>query len=997
MLGPVHFDWLWQRWPVFLAGLACIALIVSLSPPPGSHRAPESTAVAGVVERAALGVIWVHTSRERSPCGSADAGACQDPLALSTVDGGQLGEPIASARVRVIEARGAEYLLWSETRTDAAGRARIQAPAGRFWLLVDAPLYARRSEFVGFDGNSTHLTFVLPAAEPFQVKVHDAAGRPVVGATVLVQTDDELPHAVLTSELGLAKFESVGEHVESLRVNARGYDSVLLNPTARELDVSLSAPAALEVLVLAQGGGAASGAELWVAGIDLWPPRQVRADENGVARLEGLSHGSYDLRARLGTFVSATLVGVRLERGQRERITLQLLAGRSVLVRVSAGEGNSETPVSGADVVLVEDGLSPFPMQGRTGTDGRVSLGPLPLASAVLNVRADGFMPESGVPVPRQLEGEIRINLVRGGRLSGQIVDAEGLPIEGARLEVVGNDIRGRPIARQSGSLNVPRGFFERSLGAPLPLVPMGELGVLAGPLPVPGMPAIGPAPSANWASDLDGSFRLDDVPPGRVRVLARHPDFVESLSAAVTLDPGGEARLSVVLSRGAALSGRLLDEVGQPVARARIDALAPHATQHQSLLTESDGSFAFGAVSPEVDLFVTRPEDRYRFVLRKSLELEPGETRELELVLPAERASALIAVMGDDGRPISEAMVALLSLEPDIPLRQTGYTDASGESEVPEGTEIRATLRVQAAGWLSFEAQLPAVPARVEVTLDRGVTVMGRIIELRGGQGIAGAEVVLFQAGERRTTASDAQGEYEFVDAAPGVAKVSAQHPEFSSMTTDVTIAATGRQERPFELAPIELGEAGSVSGTVLDPEGKPVRGARVGLGFVPAFLPVGPPAPGMVVSGADGQFVLRGLGVGKVTVSAFAAGVGRGSLRDVEVRGGESTTGLVIALVGAQGEAGPSALANVAVTLGERTRGAELEVVIVNVAAGSEAERAGLQSGDVLWAVDGELPTNMADVRRRLGGSDGSDVIIDIERDAVPLSVRVRREPVH
>jgi regulator of sigma E protease len=68
----------------------------------------------------------------------------------------------------------------------------------------------------------------------------------------------------------------------------------------------------------------------------------------------------------------------------------------------------------------------------------------------------------------------------------------------------------------------------------------------------------------------------------------------------------------------------------------------------------------------------------------------------------------------------------------------------------------------------------------------------------------------------------------------------------------------------------------------------------------------------------------------------------------------------------------------------------------VVVAVAEGSEAERAGLLAGDVLWSVDGTLVEEMADGRRRLGGSDGSDVIIEVERGGEPLSVRVRREAV-
>jgi hypothetical protein len=576
-------------------------------------------------------------------------------------------------------------------------------------------------------------------------------------------------------------------------------------------------------------------------------------------------------------------------------------------------------------------------------------------------------------------------------------VDTEGTPVEGARLEILGSDVRGRPIARYSGSRDVPRGFFESSLGPAAPLVPMGELGVMGGPLPLPGMPPIGPPPSAAWVSDLDGNYRLEDVPPGRVQLLVRHPEFIASLSEAVTLAPGGEARSRLVLERGAALEGRLLDAGGQPVKGARVDASARHGTEQQSALTGSDGRFAFGAVPLELDLFVARPEARHHFVLRQALELTANETREVELVLPPERATVAIVVQSEEEQPVADARVALLSLDPQSPLRQTAHTDVTGQGQITDAVGIHALLRVQALGFRPLEVELDEAPPRVVVILERGVTVAGRITHVRGRQPVQGAEIIWARAGERRRAASDEEGEFQLVDVAPGAARVSISHPDFSTLEADVDVAPTGRVDRVFEIGPFDLEEAGSVAGTVLDPSGAPVRGARVGVGVVPAFLPVGAPLPhGLVETDGAGRFELRGLRAGKITLSAYAAGVGRGSLRDVQVAEGEATSGLAISLDGISAAPAQGALANVAITLGERNREGYPEVIVVAVAQGSEAERAGVLAGDVLWSVDGATVEEMGDARRRLGGSDGSDVIIEVERAGDPLTLRVRREAV-
>jgi protocatechuate 3,4-dioxygenase beta subunit len=969
-----------KSWPTLVALLAVVLCVVRLAVRDG--REASSPPPAESLPRAELRLLV----QAQPPCvRQVDAGPCS-PMNVAA--------PLAGANVRLIAERGRDYFPYAEALTDAAGGARIEAPSGAYYCLVEALGRARVAQRIRLGEGGLEQRVVLDVALPLDVRVRDESNRPIAGATVLVQGSDELPHGALTGADGLASFVHVGRDLESVRVTARGFDGAIVQPAARDVSVTLSVPAELAVTVLDPAGAPVSGADVWLAGFDLWPPRQVRTEENGVAKLTGLSRGTYDLRARRGDLVSPSLVGVSVERGERAEAKLSLQPGRFVSVLVSA-EGAEPQPIVSADVVLAEDGLTPFPLQGRTDSEGRVTLGPIPERPATLSVRADGFMPESGVPLGREAQGETRVSLVRGGRLTGEVVDAEGSPVEGARLEIVGNDWRGRPIARHSGSAGVPRGFFERSYGPPLPLVPMGELGVMAGPLPLPGMPAVGAAPTGSWQSDLDGNFQIDEVPPGRVRVLVRHPDFVESSSAAVTLEPGGEQRVRVALARGAALEGRLVDGLGRPVEGARVVAIAPHGTQERSAITLGDGSFAFGGVAAEVDLLVARPEQRYRFVLRRSFELTLGESRAIELTLPPERPKLTVYVEDDEDKPLEGARLLLLSLDPSVPLRQTAYSDTSGETGFEDAAGLRATLRVQAPGFSAFEAEIDGAPERVEVALQRGVLVTGRITQLRGRQPLEGAEVVLVQDGERRVARTDAEGTYTFTDVTPGAVRLVMSHPEFAARTLQQTVQATGRADRSFELPAVELQPAGSVAGVVLDAAGAPVPNARVGIGVVPAFLPAGAAPEQYARTGPDGRFTLQGVPAGRTKISAYAVGSGRGE-RVVAVEAGETSADVELRLRGGESDAESAALANVAITLGERDRKARGEVVIVDVAASSEAERAGLREGDVLLRIDGTPVFDMADARHRLGGSDGSDVILQLGRTGTELSLRVRREPV-
>jgi len=69
---------------------------------------------------------------------------------------------------------------------------------------------------------------------------------------------------------------------------------------------------------------------------------------------------------------------------------------------------------------------------------------------------------------------------------------------------------------------------------------------------------------------------------------------------------------------------------------------------------------------------------------------------------------------------------------------------------------------------------------------------------------------------------------------------------------------------------------------------------------------------------------------------------------------------------------------------------------VVVAQVAAGSEAERAGMRAGDVMVAIDGVKVEEVAEARRRLSGPENQDVLIEIERGSSHLKIRTVREPV-
>jgi len=152
------------------------------------------------------------------------------------------------------------------------------------------------------------------------------------------------------------------------------------------------------------------------------------------------------------------------------------------------------------------------------------------------------------------------------------------------------------------------------------------------------------------------------------------------------------------------------------------------------------------------------------------------------------------------------------------------------------------------------------------------------------------------------------------------------------------------------------------------------------------------------MAVTDGKGRFRLGELADGVAVLEAYAADVGRARRTDVRVNAGRTTS--VVKLVIVRGEAGPkepNATGGVAVTLGETAAGLEAaEVVIVAVSDGSEAERGGLQAGDVLVEVGGAKVTSIVDARSRLSGPVQADVLVRVRRGERVVPLRIAREAV-
>jgi hypothetical protein len=657
--------------------------------------------------------------------------------------------------------------------------------------------------------------------------------------------------------------------------------------------------------------------------------------------------------------------------------------------------------VPSAELVVVEGGISPFPLLATTDAKGDATISPIAPGAAALGAHATGYVPRGPIALP--LDGSpLSVVLRRAATLLGDVRDARGIPVDGASIEVVGSDLDGLPISATPASLGFQSALFARGAVGGRTLIPMGELGVVPGPVPpIPkagslgaaalgGAGAFGASPMEPWVTRADGTFAATPVPAGRLRAIVRHPAYVEAISEPVEVAPGGEGHVKIVLAAGGRLFGRVRDEKGFPVAGALVEVAARKGSMSRSVRTATDGTYVLAAVPGEISLTLAAPDRPNELALRMDVVVPEGGTKELDLVLPAPRPNARVHVVDDRRYPVKGAQVTVASLDPTAPSKTTSFTDEKGDAELPRVSGLKVQLEVRASGHAPYRMVHEALATSLDVELAPGIVVKGVVYAPGGRTSLSGASVVLFGDGGVRRATSDSEGKFSFADVPRGEATLEVRAPGTAAVRKPITISMTGSRAET-DLGRLELGAAGIVEGTVVDEKGKAVAGARVARDRAPMWIPAGGGGAGVVLTDSSGAFKLTDVAVGETEIEAYSPDRGRGRSDRIRIDEGRTTTSVKIVLHPSSTSTGAEDLApgGVAVTLGE----GDGKVLVMAVAPGSEAERAGMLEGDEILAVEGTLVTTMAEARARLSGPL-TDVIVRVKRGGGERSLRIPRE---
>ncbi|MCI0589259.1 MAG: sigma-70 family RNA polymerase sigma factor [Planctomycetes bacterium] len=350
--------------------------------------------------------------------------------------------------------------------------------------------------------------------------------------------------------------------------------------------------------------------------------------------------------------------------GEEVRVELSVPRGFAVVGRVV---DQGERGVPSADLWLSAPENSRLGLVVcKTDESGGFRL-PFVTVDQFIGARAAGKPPSYLQSVRGRPGDEVRIRIVledSTARLAGSVFDGSGAPVAGASVAVTDPD-------RNSTVLL----FDGRGTRNPPP----------------------------QWkVTDGSGAFRFDSLAPRRLLLVvwARGFGLFRRVMEAPSTD---EEEVRVTLEPEARVSGRVTDDRGRPVARARVERIGPESISRSSVTSDEDGRFELADLPAEEATFTAR-HDRLGFALVR-LRPEAGRTKEWNPVLAKE--GGLSGDLADaSGRPLGGWSITVRDPSERDARETVVQTRSDGSFSVPLPPEGRLEIQACAPGaWTEFPA----------------------------------------------------------------------------------------------------------------------------------------------------------------------------------------------------------------------------------------------------------------------------------------------------
>ena len=745
---------------------------------------------------------------------------------------------------RVVDAEGrpvadAEILRPSgidSARTDAEGRFALEGVADSGADVTVKKAGYVTTKVAGLRVGGT-VTLVLRSGLPLVGVVLAPDGKtPVKGAVVRVERKDAAVFAETNAEGRFMVRELAAGRV---LVAADGGDHGIREITGVVIP---QLPATLLTVVLAPAPvlrgrvlDAATQSPVARAYVDAVSGRRrlwTRSAPDGSFVIRPAPAGDWFVGAIAPRYVQTTR---RLARARDTDKPVELLLREGVTIsgRVTDDE---RRPVAAARIRVLENSRSGPTAAALTAEDGTFTLRRIPGVETLRLVATHpDFEPASlgdlGLK-PGEKRTGVAFALSRGATVAG-IVTVGGAPLAGAQVTLT--------LGRRGTGIDAP----PRSLAGPVWSWPRATTGA-------------------------DGRFRIGGLAPGEYTMTASKPGYArESTEGIVVAGHRGPQQLVFALGPEAVITGSVRGKRGSGVADQFVRAVPSDAAIHSggSAQTLADGSFRIDGLKPGAT-----------YTLTVSSGLTGGQRK--SVVAPAEGVEMTGTgtgriegrVIDSGGRPVTEFQAIAQSDRSSSsanrvnPVRQD-ISSESGEfalENVPATLlEVRAVAKGYQPGRISGIAlEEGETHSGVELTLSRGVSLHGRVIDARSGAPLPDIDVRVEGAPSGATT--DADGSFEIGGLPPGKVRVTARGSEYTPTTQ---VVEAGENAASVEL---KLSAGASVSAVVVSSGGEPQVGAQAMLTQAGQGSFSGTKA----TAGPDGRLLFSHLAPGRYTLTAGIAG---------------------------------------------------------------------------------------------------------------------------
>jgi protocatechuate 3,4-dioxygenase beta subunit len=483
----------------------------------------------------------------------------------------------------------------------------------------------------------------------------------------------------------------------------------------------------------AEGGGfpgANIQRRLMIAGSRGGDDQLVRTGSDGKFSMR-LKEGTYDVSFKREGFAVKNLRAQQVN-ATTKPVEVKLDLGVEITGRVTRGG----VPVENVNVgAMSQDGFN----STQSGPDGTFRLADLTPGQYMLMVnKMDAFIQTMrSIAAPAR---DVNVELPGGGRISGHVVDKN----------------THQPVTAFQAGVTTSRGGG--------------------------GMMVMMPPMTRQFTSD-DGSFTLENVPPGQTQLVVNAAGYTTGRLAGLTVEDGKSLdSVEVGLDTGVKLTGRVTGPDGAPLSgvTVREDAMAPGGRVMRasfggegSIVTDPNGEYTMDALEPGEKTFFFNLAGY--LAETKSVTLSSKETR-LDVQLSTGRV-VTGQVVSEAGGPVADATVAASSAAEGFGQRSV-HTDAGGNFQF-EGL---------APGHYNFTASKPgfapgvtrdfdiALGAPVRVIMKSGGIITGHVTGLTDRE-IGTATVQANGSGGANTSAPvDGSGNYRIEGAPTGTVRVSAR-----------------------------------------------------------------------------------------------------------------------------------------------------------------------------------------------------------------------------